>query len=232
MIYFIFITGLIIVLTTISKHDCIVQLFKFLKDLLVIVILQLIILIYRDPMNIGIVYSFSIVQYLIVFIKKYYLSIIKSKLENSLYYDEMLITSILVYATDYCLILRFILVEDIKDYRRIVVFINFIIIQTRAILNVNIILEIYKYCLKNKLAILLNIPLFQYFYILATTLLLNLYKHFLQLTIIIIIKSFYYLIQKAIAKDNERSKQLLLRNAKANGYLQFQIEIDHIDQLD
>lgn len=189
-------------------------------------------IVYDNQNDIDIALILSVTQYMLMFIKKYLNYMIRKKIKNNLYYDDILTVAILIYAADYCIVFRFILTENVENYRRILVIFNFIIIQIRSVLNVNVIFVTFRYCFRKKWFYIMSVPAI---YLLRSSLLIivvQLYEYMIQYYIFVAMKAFWFLLYRIIPKDSERTKELMERNMHRNGYLDIKLQQDEIDEFD
>ena len=185
---------LFIVFKVLSMHRMMVQVSKLVQTLFLIVLLIVIRLIIDNVSSIGDVYALTIAQYLFALMKIYMNQIIKQRIRMKHYYDDVLIMSSIVYLYDYIILMKFTIIKDLSLFRQIVLVVNFIVIQTRSILNINVFYQIFKYCLRRRLLIILNIPsLLVYLQFFKATLEI-VYQHILTYFIVIIIKGCILLI--------------------------------------
>lgn len=189
-------------------------------------------IVYDNQNDIDIALILSVTQYMLMFIKKYLNYMIRKKIKNNLYYDDILTVAILIYAADYCIVFRFILTENVENYRRILVIFNFIIIQIRSVLNVNVIFVTFRYCFRKKWFYIMSVPAI---YLLRSSLLIivvQLYEYMIQYYIFVAMKAFWFLLYRIIPKDSERTKELMERNMHRNGYLDIKLQQGEIDEFD
>ena len=141
----------------ISKHSGMIQFqkvimvpFYFIDFLVILMLFNY----FRETQNI---YLQTAIQYLALILKKVSISIIKDRIKKKLFYDEIIVILIFTYSLDFIFIFNALIVQNQPPIQWLIVILNFINIYIQNILNINIIVEIYRYCLKHKILMIANI---------------------------------------------------------------------------
>jgi len=142
---------------------------------------------------------------MIILVKTYSNYQIKSRIKMNLCYDDLMLISIIMYMSDYMIIYKFMLFEEVSILAQIVVIFNFITIQTKVVLNRSLLGIIYNYCMKQKVFMLANIIIVQLIYEFMLLFLTELYVYLFKYYLINLFVFVLGIFQKLIKTDNRKA---------------------------
>lgn len=97
-----------------------------------------------------------ILQYLPYFLKRFGKKYLQNKLDLKLFYEDVWVMILYSNMLDYVILSKYVIFTDTSKLRKIMIIMNFIIIQTDNILNVNLIFKMFEFC-GPKIVIMLKI---------------------------------------------------------------------------
>ena len=140
------------------------------------------------------------------------MNIIRHRLRNDMFYDDIEITLVLVYLMEFIYVFRYFFNPDQTVEKKLVIIISFLVIQTQNILNKNPVIQLYKKCLKKRLLILLNFIVFQYLLVLLTHILQILGQVFSDIYVVLLAGIVTWVFQVLARKDNRTALELISKN--------------------
>lgn len=170
-------------------------------------------------------------QYISYFLKKITIYQIKQRLQQKLYYDGLTTLLQFLFVCDQIFIFRCILIIDLPWINLVISILNFIVIHTQNIMNVNIIYKIYRECLRTRILIILNIFLVYLIIPVFGKLFEFLSQQYAKILSCVVNMLLFKKLKEYFGRNSSACRLQQERNIQENQYEKYRIEVKDIPQF-